>query len=89
MSYTDKFLRLPVEMYNKKEAELTGDNDSSSFDSFGKFNPMEISSYIPAYDNDSKLIKKTTVYFRGGESILVLMDLPSFEKVVNEFMSKQ
>lgn len=85
-NFTDRFIELPIEMFNRKEAELTGDQDRSAFESFGKFNPMQIEGWMPAYDNNNNPDSKTSVYFKSGESVLVLLGIEVFERKLNAFI---
>lgn len=85
--FTKRYIALPIEMYNRKTAELTGDEDSTCFEAVGKFNPFDISGYWPAYDNDGNPEDKTTVSFKNGESVLVLLSLTALEVKLNEFMA--
>jgi hypothetical protein len=81
--FTDRFIKLPIEMFNRKEAELTDNPDAGTFESYGMFNAFEISSYWPAYNNDGEIEEKVTVYFKNGESVLVLMPIAKFEQLLN------
>lgn len=87
--YTDKFMRVPVEMFLRSEAELTGDIDSSSFPSYAKINPMDIVMYMPTYDEETKPEDCTMIYFRSAESVKVLLPLHIFEKKLDAFMASK
>ncbi len=82
--FTERFIRVPIELYNKTQAELTGD-DGDSFEGYLKINPMEILSYRPRYNDDDHNEENVTVVdFKNGENILVLMPLIEFEKLLND-----
>jgi hypothetical protein len=81
--FTDRFIRLPIEMYNKREAELTSNPDAGTFESFGMFNPFEIASYWPVFDNEGEPQDKSTVCFRNGESVIVLMSIDKLSNLLN------
>lgn len=82
--FTDRFIKLPIEMYDRKEAELTGNDNSTTFEAYMMINPMEILSYRPMFDDDQNQEDKTVVDFKGGNSdIIVLMPIHEFENLLN------
>lgn len=84
--FTDRFIKLPVELYNKKQAELTDDYDSNSFEGFIKLNPFDISAYRPGYNKEgTEIVDETVVDFKSGESVLILLHIDDFEKQLNAF----
>lgn len=70
-------------MYDKKAAEITGDDESSVFESYIKLNPLEILSYREAYDHDQNKEDKTVVDFKNDGEIIVLMPINEFENLLN------
>lgn len=90
MAFTDRFIKMPVEMYNKKQAELTGKDNPETFTGFMAFLPMEVRSYMPAYNEDHEPEDKVVVDFKGmPEAITVLMSIREFEQALNDFMDKK
>lgn len=82
--FTDRFIRVPIEMYNKTYADLTGDDEGTTFEAFMKLNPMEIISYRPKYDKDQNEEDKTIVDLKNTEDFIVLMSFREFERLLNE-----
>jgi UDP-galactopyranose mutase len=54
MSFTDRFLAVPIKTYSVKHKELTGEEELE--DGVMKFNPFEMSNYYPtnADENDDR-----------------------------------
>lgn len=87
MVFTDRYLKLPVEMHNRKEAELTGNGDAGSFIGYAKVLPMEIASWMPVYDADERILEQTNITFKhGGTDMLLPIGIHEFEKLLNDFM---
>lgn len=85
--YTDKFIKLPIRIYNHRQAELSGDEDGSAFETFTKINPMEIIMYHPSFDKNSEPEAATTVTIKGGDFYIILIPIDEFEKKINNFMN--
>jgi hypothetical protein len=83
MSFTDRFLTVPIKTYNVKHKELTGEEELE--DAVMKFNPFEITNYYPvnADDSDSEL-SCTRVVLKNGDSTVVYLRMAEFEKLLNE-----
>jgi hypothetical protein len=84
MAFTDRYIKLPIELFDKKLAETTGDFNSSSFQGYMMINPFEIRSYRPCYSEDgASTLEETIVDFKSGESVVVLLDIKDFERKLN------
>lgn len=86
MSFTDRFIKLPVRIYDKKAKDLTGVEDLE--DSWEKINPFEISNYRPAYPSEDEELNCTNVMLKNGEAILTYLSVPEFEKLLNSFTNQ-
>lgn len=84
MAFTDRFISLPIQVYDRKAKELM-DRDESE-DSIVKINPMEIAAYRPSYDADDPDKKEiVSMRLKCGDNYLVYMTMEDFEKHLNNF----
>jgi hypothetical protein len=82
MNFTDRFIRLPIKVYDTKDAELTG--NPQYFDNVMAALPFEISNYKTAVDEDNDDAECVSVKMKNGDSYYVYMTLKEFEKALNE-----
>lgn len=82
MSFSKRFVRLPIKVYDKTHLELTG--EEITIDSYEMINPMSIASYRPSNDGDVTCVHVT---FKDGGSIMIYLDIERFEKIMDEFLS--
>lgn len=67
MPFTDRFIKVPIELIDKKLLEINGDDcNADNCQTYAKINPFEISHYHPQPDKDDKLTK-VILYFKNGE----------------------
>jgi len=78
--FTDRFMSLPIQVYDTKEAELTGKEDFK--ESTCKINPMQICEYYQSWDGDTE---GTQLYFNNGRSFIVYVTIDEFEKLLNSW----
>lgn len=83
MAFTDRFIKVPIRVYDKKHKELTGEEISE--DEFMKINPFEIVSYRTTVDDLQPDIPITCIKEKNGDTTLVYLHLDEFEKLLNEF----
>jgi len=82
MSFTDRFIELPIKVYDISDSELTGKTEYE--ESFMKVNPMEISHYKPTYDGDEdREIKYVFVTLKNGDGFFVYLSIDAFERLLN------
>lgn len=82
MKFTDKFIRVPIQVYDRKLYDSTGVEDNE--DSWMKFNPTEISSYRPSWDAaDEKKQEIVSLTLRNGGTTLVYLSINEFEDLLN------
>jgi hypothetical protein len=79
--FTDRFIKVPVAVYDVKEKELT--NKATYEDSYTKFNPFDISEYRPTYDSDNREEECTVITLKDGNSIMAYLTIEEFEKLLN------
>ena len=85
MAYTDRFLKVPIDIYSISEEEIMGKKTYS--ESWNKFNPMDISCYFPSFDKDNEK-EFTHVELKNGSHILVKLFPADFEKLLNDHQKK-
>lgn len=85
MPFTDRFIRVPIKLVNKKLEELTDGKTSEEEDSFMYINPFNILGYRPTIDDkfpqlgEIALIRDIT-----GDTTYVYMHIDEFEKLLND-----
>lgn len=83
--FTDRFIRVPIKVYDTKEYELTGKPDY--VDNYMKLLPFEICEYKPMIDEDNEDVECVSVKMKNGDSFYVYMTIKEFEKALNEHQS--
>lgn len=85
MKFTDRFIKLPIQVFDKKMAEVTGKEEGE--DSWMNVNPLEIATYRPSYDKDDD-DKKEIVYItlKNGDGTNIYMGFAEFEEAINNHM---
>lgn len=79
--FTDRFIKIPIKVYNVKEKELT--NNENCYDSYEQINPFEISSYRPSFDSDYTEKECVSISFKNGSQTLAYLSVKEFEKLLN------
>lgn len=83
--WSDRFIKLPIQVYDKQQKELTGKEILE--DSYIKINPLDISLYRPTYDDfDPEQKEITSVTTKYGDTTLVQLSVWEFEKQINDFL---
>lgn len=84
MAFTDRFLKIPIQVYDRKLKETAGIDESE--ESWMKFNPMEISNYRPSYDSaDEAQTEIVSMTLKNGDTTLVYLSMTEFEKLLNNW----
>jgi hypothetical protein len=78
--FTDRFITLPIKVYNTKVKELTGEEGELT-DSWEKVNPFEIQTYRPDVDSEASVI----VTVKNREPFSVYLSVKDFEHLLNTF----
>jgi len=81
MAFTDRFLKVPIKVYNIENAELTGKKEYS--DSYIKINPFEIISYKPTNDDENDVENCVFITFKNGDGLFIYMGFEEFENLLN------
>jgi hypothetical protein len=82
MKFTDRFIKIPIKVYDVKQQELTGHAEDK--DSWMKFNPMEVANYKPSYDEGEPETEIVFLRFKSGDGVLCYMSPIEFETLLNE-----
>jgi len=80
--FTDRFIKVPVQIYSVKNAELTGKRELES--SWIKFLPFELSDYGPTADDDDDVMDKTGIHLKSGHYFTAFIKVEEFEKLLND-----
>lgn len=79
MPFTDRFIKVPIQTYNTKDAELTGTKEYE--DNWEKFNPLDLSAYFPSVADGNS---GTHVQLKSGHSFWVDLTPEKFEQLLNK-----
>lgn len=85
VKFTDRFVKLPIKVYNTKEAELTG--NAEYFDDYAKLLPFEISNYRSQVDEANNNSQCVSVTLKNGDSFYIYLSMSEFEKAINDHQS--
>lgn len=81
--FTDRFIKIPIQVYDKELAELTG-KEPDYTDSWMKINPMEISEYKPTVtEKDGHETDCTYIVMKNGSGFYCYLIPEDFEKILN------
>ena len=81
MAFTDRFLKVPIKIYDRAQAEVMGKAEYE--DSWMKINPFEISHYKPTEDKENDNQICTYVMMKQGDGFFVYLSPDEFEKLLN------
>lgn len=81
--FTDRFIKIPTQIYNTKQAELTGKEEY--YDSFSKINPLDLSEYYQSTSDEREVVQ---LYLKNGRSFCAEMTFDEFENLLNSWQSK-
>lgn len=83
--FTKRFIKIPVDLYNKKESDMIGYGESTKGDNVDmRINPFEVSHYRPGHD-DKDEFTATLIHMKNGDSFYSSISIDEFENVLNEF----
>lgn len=83
--FTDRFVKLPIKVYDTKEHELMG--TVQYFDNYIKVLPFEICEYKPMVDEDNNDQECVSVRLKNNDTFYVYLSMEEFEKALNEHQS--
>lgn len=78
--FTDRFMNVPIKLYDLEHKELTGAEVTK--DTYTYINPFEIYAFRPSDENNGDC---THVSMKSGESLLVYVHIDEFIKMLNEY----
>lgn len=80
MSFTYRFIKIPIKVYNTQDADLMGHKTFE--DTWMKINPIEISQYKPSHDDDNES-NCTYLSMRNGDGFYLYLTTDEFEELLN------
>ena len=84
MTFTDRFLKIPIKTYHAETAELTGKKQME--DNYAKILPSDISEYFPSSnDEDGPCVQ---CYTKSGRAFCVELTVKDFEKLLNDHQNQ-
>lgn len=88
-TFTDRFVELPVIIYDSKTEELTGQQGSTDVKSFMKILPYEIYMWRPHLESGELVKEECIIELKTGDSIRVLLSVEKLENKLNEHFDKE
>lgn len=79
--YTARFLKVPIKVYDAEIKELT--NQEILEDVWVAINPMEISSYKPAREDNATEFTETYLTLKNGSEFYIFLTTDEFEELLN------
>lgn len=80
--FTDRFIKVPLELFNKDKAEIVGYNeDTKTCDTILSLLPFEVSHYRPAFEDGRET--GTVIFMKNGDDFEISISLNEFEKLLN------
>jgi len=79
--FTDRFVELPIKVFNVKEKELTG--NAEYFDGTIHIIPAEISSFKESSDDDLNEEEIVHISMKNGDAFNVYMTIDKFKELLN------
>lgn len=92
MAFTDRFLKVPIYLFDSKEQEISGKeyHELNNVKTFVRINPFEISSYRQTFAKENgdvsfgeDTLNWTIIELKSGEDYTALMPIHEFEKLLN------
>ncbi|MBS1915668.1 MAG: hypothetical protein JST87_05285 [Bacteroidetes bacterium] len=90
MPFTDRYIKVPIKLYNASEEDLMGKkaDDCEMIQIELRLNPFKIEDYYPAIageeDFDEANLNTTRIIMESGEKHLAYMNIDQFEKLLND-----
>lgn len=82
--FTERFMHIPVDLYNKKESDLIGYGESTKGEKvMMRINPFEISHYRSG-QNDENEFTETLIHMKNGDSFYCAVNIDQFEVELNK-----
>ena len=83
MNFTDKFIKLPCEIFNN-DFEDEKLNNPDGLMTFIKVDPFTIGRYHPVNYSDDYVLDGTKILFKDGTDIMIPITIDEFEKILND-----
>lgn len=82
--FTDRFKRIPVEVFIKSEAELMGEENATTLTVKARIDPNMICGYRPDPGTDTDNKPRVVIELMDGATYAVTMGIAEFEKFMND-----
>lgn len=86
MKFTDKYVKLPIKVFNTEQKELTG--NAELFDSNMYILPSEISNYKITEDDEDELREIVHLKLKNGDSFYVYLTLKQFCETLDKHQER-
>jgi hypothetical protein len=85
MKFTDRFLKVQIEVFDKEESELIGQKRENADLALAMIDPAEITYYREDMSTEKDPIDRTVIEFKSGAQLAILMKIEEFESLLNNF----
>lgn len=83
MNFTDRYIKVPVDLYEKSKADMIGySEETKSGNVLMRICMDEISHYRPSLDDNDEL-KNTLIHMINGDTFHLALTVKDFEKALN------
>lgn len=86
--FTDRFILIPITLYNRKQKDEQGLKNYEEVDAKAKINPLCIESYREAIPDGSDITEEsktcTVVMMKSGDAFEIEMTIAEFEVILNK-----
>lgn len=86
MSFMDRFIKLPIQIYDHAEADVTGKRDYE--DCYAYFLPTEIDEMFPTTSSEDDDIPVTFIYLKSGRSAVVQLHIDHLIDLLNQYSNR-
>ena len=83
--FTNRFIKIPVDLYERKDAEMIGYNKNTKSEGTIMFvQPFEISHFRPTNNDDTDELTCVLIHMKNGDSFVSSLNIKEFEKILNK-----
>lgn len=85
MKFTDRYVKLPIDLYEKDKADIIGCNEETKIcDTTISVEPFQISHYRKTLD-ENFAPNGTSIHMKNGDSFYICLSVKEFEDVINNY----
>lgn len=86
MSFINRFIKVPIQIFDHAAAEITGKRDYESC--YEYILPTEIDGMFPTTSSDQEDKPVTFLYFKSGRSLVIELHVDKFIELLNQYSNR-